>query len=61
MEQFLKAVKEHVSTFKSFFGKSVKLVSHLDSDGLSSSAIMIKALFRAVSYTHLTLPTTPYV
>ena len=35
------------------------VVPHTDADGLSAVALALRA--RAVSYTHLTLPTTPYV
>ncbi len=46
MDQFLNAVKEIVRSFRSFSHATIKLVSHLDADGLSSSAIMISALQR---------------
>lgn len=46
MNEFLKSVKDNVEKFKDLKERTVKLVSHLDSDGLSSSAIMIKALRR---------------
>ena len=35
----------------------IRLISHYDADGISAAAIISKALYRAVSYTHLTLPT----
>src|SRR3989344_5524082 len=46
MDDFLKAVKEIVSLFKKIKHETIKLVSHLDADGLSCSAIMIRALER---------------
>jgi len=46
MEDFLSAVKDFVRTFRSLNPQTIKIISHLDSDGLSSSAILIKAFQR---------------
>ena len=46
MNEFLNAVKETVNKFKSLNITTIKLISHLDCDGLSSSSIMIKAFKR---------------
>ena len=46
MEKFLQAVKTCVSVFKQLNQQPIKLVSHLDCDGLTSSSILIKALKR---------------
>ena len=46
MDKFLNAIKEGTVKLKGLSGKTIKLVSHLDSDGLSSSAIMIRAFER---------------
>ena len=46
MDNFLNAIKETVHSFRSLAKDTIKLVSHLDADGLSSSSIMIRALQR---------------
>ncbi|MEK6934259.1 MAG: DHH family phosphoesterase [Nanoarchaeota archaeon] len=45
MEKFLNKIKEGVAKFKKLNG-IVKIVTHLDADGLSSGAIIVKALMR---------------
>ena len=47
MELFLNAIKKCVQEFKKFDNVLIKLVSHLDADGLSASSIIIKALSNA--------------
>ncbi|MFH1592215.1 MAG: DHH family phosphoesterase [Candidatus Woesearchaeota archaeon] len=47
MESFLNSVKHHADEFKKLKTELVKVVSHLDADGLSSSSIITKALTRA--------------
>lgn len=46
MQEFLHAIRSFVDEFKKHNDKVIRLVSHLDADGLSSSAIMIRALKR---------------
>src|SRR3989344_3675722 len=54
MDHFLKAVKEVVHSFRGLSKQPIKLVSHLDADGLTSSAIMIAALHREHLFFSLT-------
>ncbi len=46
MDTFFRATKELVNKFDQLRNNTIKLISHLDADGLSCSAIMIKALYR---------------
>lgn len=46
IEEFKRCVKEKVELFKKLPNKHVRIVSHLDCDGLTAAAIMIKALTR---------------
>ncbi len=59
LEEFNKSIEKAVSFFNSeFLGNSpVKIISHLDADGICSAAIMIKALSRLnISYSLSILP-----
>jgi len=47
MESFLNSIKLHANNFKKLNTELIKVVSHLDADGLSSSSIITKALTRA--------------
>lgn len=44
---FLSSVKQGVEEFRKIKNKPVRIISHLDSDGLTSAAILIKTLKRA--------------
>ena len=46
MNEFLNAIKQLAQKFKKLEGKPVRIIGHLDADGLSSSAIVIRALQR---------------
>lgn len=43
---FFNSVKKCVDEFKKLDGKSIKIVSHLDADGISAASILVKALQR---------------
>lgn len=45
-EKFKKHIKEKAETFKRLKDKHVKIISHLDCDGLTAAAIITKALMR---------------
>lgn len=45
-EQFRKSIKNAVESFKALKKKHIKIVSHLDCDGLTAAAIIIKSLLR---------------
>lgn len=46
IEELRQGIKENVDLFKKLPNKHIKLISHLDCDGLTAAAIIIKALIR---------------
>ncbi|MBU4502394.1 MAG: DHH family phosphoesterase [Nanoarchaeota archaeon] len=47
MNEFKRHIEKQVEIFKNLQNKHVRVISHLDCDGLTSAAIIIKALLRA--------------
>ena len=46
IEEFKQCIRDNVNIFKNLQSKHVRVVSHLDCDGLTAAAIIIKALMR---------------
>ena len=67
-ETFLTAVSRREETYPTGldFGHACVAIPHIDPDHVRCPGILLcrnasQTIFHAVSYTHLTLPTTPYV
>ncbi len=46
MNKFIDAIKDCVNKFRSLMGKPVRIIGHLDADGIAASSILIQALRR---------------